>query len=160
MGSKMIGIAQMEVSTDGSIQLCAPNLGSCLGVAVYDTELKLGGMIHCLLPMAKSDPDKAKSNPCMYVDSGVSELLNVMFKQGAKKERIKIYAVGGANINDDNNIFEIGKKNYTVFRKMMWKNNMLINTEDVGGACSRTLTLFIDTGKVTLKAEGNVRDLN
>lgn len=160
MASKMIGIAQMEVSADPGAVLCAPNLGSCLGVAIYDADIKIGGLIHCLLPMAKSDPEKAKANPCMYVDSGVAELLNQLFQRGAKKEKIKIFAVGGANINDDNNIFEIGKKNYTVFRKMMWKNNMLINSEDVGGTCSRTLTLNIDSGKVTLKAEGVVRDLN
>ena len=56
-------------------------------------------------------------------------------------------------------MFNIGKKNYTVFRKIVWKNNLLIMGEDVGGACSRTLSLKVGTGEVTLRMGGEQRTL-
>jgi chemotaxis protein CheD len=153
------GIGQMVISSESSDILIAPNLGSCVAVAVYDIKTKVCGMIHCLLPMSKSDPSKAQENPCLYVDTGVAKLLEDVMKKGANKKDLQIYVAGGANINDDNNIFEIGKKNYTVLKKILWKNSLLIKAEHVGDSVSRTLTLDVGQCKVSLKVKGQVFDL-
>lgn len=155
----LVGIAQMQISTDPGDVLSAPSLGSCLGIAVYDPGIRLGGMIHCLLPLSTSDPVKAKANPCMYVDTGVTTLLNAVLARGAAKQRLQISVGGGAQINDDNNVFQIGKKNYTVFRKIMWKNNLLIKAEHVGGSMSRTVSLDVETGTVWLKINREMIEL-
>lgn len=158
--SHYVGIAQMRVGGESPDVLIAPNLGSCLGIAVYDAKSKQGGMIHCLLPLSKSDPEKAKQNPCMYVDTGVALLLEKLMAAGASKNNLEIYVAGGASINDDNNVFEIGKKNYTVLKKILWKNNLLIKSEDVGASHSRTISLDLASGEVWLKAQGQQRRLN
>ncbi len=150
----MIGIAQMKVSADPTEVLIAPNLGSCLGISVYDPVRKFGGMIHCLLPNSKSDLEKAAQNPCMYVDTGVAMLLEQILSRGAEKKQLIITVAGGANINDENNVFEIGKKNYTILKKILWKNNLLIKAEHVGLSISRTVALSINSGKTTLKIQG------
>ena len=155
-----IGIAQMKVSDDPSTVLTAPHLGSCLGIAIYDPVKKIGGVIHCLLPMSKSDPEKAKEKPCMYVDTGVVKLLEELIKMGADKKNLVIIVAGGAQINDKNNVFEIGKKNFTVLRKILWKNNLLIKAQDVGASHSRTVSLNIGTGEVLLKANGETKLLH
>lgn len=149
----------MRVSDQPTEILVAPNLGSCLGISVYDPVLKRGGVIHCLLPLSKSDPAKAAANPCMYVDTGFALLLETLLAGVVDKKRLVIIAVGGASINDDGNVFEIGKRNHTVLKKLLWKNNLLLKAEDVGAAHSRTLSLHIDTGKTFLKALGEVREL-
>lgn len=154
-----IGIAQMKISSNPSDILVAPNLGSCLGIAVYDPIAKRGGLVHCLLPLSKSDPDKAAQNPFMYVDTGLALLLENLLAGGAEKKRLSITAVGGANINDDNNVFEIGKKNYTVLKKILWKNNLLLRAEHVGESFSRSLFLHIENGKTFLKAKGETVEL-
>ncbi|MCB0317545.1 MAG: chemotaxis protein CheD [Bdellovibrionales bacterium] len=155
-----VGIAQMKVSTDPSTVLTAPHLGSCLGVVIYDPIRKIGGVIHCLLPLSKSDPQKAKDKPCMYVDTGVVKLLEELIKLGASKKDLEICVAGGAQINDPENIFEIGKKNFTVLRKILWKNNLLIKAQDVGECHSRTISLNIGTGEVWLKANGELKLLH
>ena len=150
----LIGIAQMEISDDSSTILCAPHLGSCLGISVYDPKSKRGGMIHCLLPSSASDPQKAKEKPCMYVDTGFVYMLNKMIGMGSAKSDMIICVAGGAQINDKNNVFEIGKKNYTILRKLMWKNNLLLKGEHIGEELSRTVSLNINTGEVWVAAGG------
>jgi chemotaxis protein CheD len=156
----LVGIAQLVLGEKPGDILIAPNLGSCLGISVYDPTTGRGGMVHCLLPLSKSDPIKAANNPCMYVDTGFTMLLDKLLHSGTDKKKLQIIAVGGANINDENNVFEIGKKNVTVLKKLLWKNGLLLKAEDMGDSISRTLLLHIETGKVLLKSKGETRELN
>ncbi len=155
----LIGIGEMAISDKPDEILTAPNLGSCLGVSIYDPVLKFGGMIHCMLPMSKSNTEKAQENPCVYVDTGVVKLLNDMTARGSSKRNLVIVAVGCSNISDTNNVFEIGKKNHTVFRKVMWKNGLLVKAEHIGDSLSRTISLHIGTGEVWLKFSGQTIQL-
>lgn len=158
-GQKFVGIAEIAFSNTPGELLVAANLGSCVGVSVFDPNSKRGGMVHCLLPMSKSDPQKAAERPCMYVDTGVAMLIDHFLSEGADKKKLVIVAAGGANINDDNNIFEIGKKNHTILKKILWKNNLLLKAENFGDSVSRTLTLDMSTGKTYLKMKGETTEL-
>jgi chemotaxis protein CheD len=149
-----VGIGEMKFSDDPHVTLCASNLGSCVGVAVYDPTLKIGGMIHCLLPMSTGHAEKAKKNPEAFVDLGVVLLLQEALKRGSKREQLIITVAGGSNISDLNNVFEIGKKNYAVLRKVLWKNNLLIKAEHVGEGHSRTFSLEVKTGHSWVKIQG------
>jgi chemotaxis protein CheD len=155
----IIGIAQMKISSVETDVLVAPNLGSCVGVSIYDPVKKIGGLIHCLLPLSKSDPDKAAATPCMYVDTGVTKLLQDMFARGCNQKDLVIVAAGGSNINDANNVFEIGKKNHTILKKLLWKNNLLLKGEHFGDSISRTVTLNLQNGKTSVKFNGEVLQL-
>jgi hypothetical protein len=42
-----------------------------------------------------------------------------------------------------------------MLRKLLWKNGVLLNSYDVGGGVSRTMSLDIASGEVVLKIEGN-----
>lgn len=155
----LIGIGQMMVSSEATAILSAPNLGSCLGIAIYDPIKKQGGLIHCLLPLSKSNPDKAASEPCTFVDTGVVTLLNELVRLGSQKKDLEIIVAGGSNINDSNNVFEIGVKNYTILKKILWKNNLLLKGEDVGSNVSRTVSLHIGSGEVFVKVNGELKRL-
>jgi len=158
--SHLVGIAQMRISQDPEDLLVAPNLGSCVGVAIYDPIGKRGGLIHCLLPLSKTDPIKAANNPCMYVDTGVTTLLERLIGLGADKKRLIITAAGGANINDDGGVFAIGKKNCTILKKILWKNNLLLRGEHIGEDYCRTISLSIATGQVSVKTPSQIIELS
>ena len=151
---QFVGIGELKFAKGPQDLLVASNLGSCLGLAAYVPSTGEGGLLHCLLPLSKSDPQKAATRPTMFVDLGVPLLLEPLLKSGVSKNDIILYAAGCANINDEQNVFEIGKKNYTVLRKILWKNGMLIKAEHVGEAFGRTLSLEGGTGRVTVKAQG------
>jgi len=154
-----VGISDMKVSDDEDDILITYSLGSCIGVTLFDPEVKVGGLIHCMLPLSKIDPVKAKKNPLMFTDLGIPELLRAVFELGAKRENLVAKAAGAATVIDDGNMFRIGERNYTVMRKVLWKNDILIAAEDVAGTIPRTMLLCMATGKTFIRSQGKEAEL-
>lgn len=154
-----VDISDIQISNGPQDLLVTYALGSCIAVIVYDPVAKVGGMIHYMLPLSSTSPEKAEKKPAMFADTGVPLLFEKMYKLGAKKENMIVKVAGGGKLYDDNGTFDIGKRNYTVLRKIFWKNNVIIQAEDVGGAKSRTARLYIDTGRTTISSGGETVEL-
>ncbi len=157
----IVGVADMKISAQKEDEIITYALGSCLGVTVYDPIACVGGMLHAMLPQSSIDSRKAADNPYMFVDTGVPELFRECYRLGGRKERLVVKVAGGACArgNEEDDYFQIGKRNFVIFRKLLWKNGVLLSAHDVGGSQSRTLTLRIDTGEVSLKVDGEIRKL-
>jgi chemotaxis protein CheD len=155
----VVDISGMRVSGNPRHVLVTYSLGSCLAVTVYDPEVRIGGMIHCMLPLAKTDSRKALQTPCMFVDTGVTRLLQKLFDRGVKRSRAQIKVIGAARILDRKDHFRIGQRNVTVLRRLLWKNDLFIGASDVGGDITRTVRLDIATGKVFVRSNGVIREL-
>jgi chemotaxis protein CheD len=152
---QIVGIADMRVTSDPGDLLVTYALGSCLGVALYDPVSRVGGLLHVMLPLSTIDPVKAQENPCMFVDTGVPTLFHRTYEAGAVRERLHIRVAGGASVSGSvEDRFEIGKRNFLVLRKLLWRNGLLLKAQDVGGHHSRTMALYMNTGQVTVKANG------
>ncbi len=149
----------MVVSDDPNDVLVTYSLGSCVGLALYDPDRQIGGLIHCMLPLSKIDPARAQQRPCMFTDTGVIHLINVMLERGAQKRALVAKVAGAARLLTDTNSFRIGDRNKVVLRKVLWKNNILIAADDTGGATARTMHLYLDTGRTTVKANGHTYEL-
>ncbi len=154
MGRIVVGVGDMAVSDKQDDVIVTYSLGSCIGVAIYDPKARVGGMLHYMLPESKIDPTKAKKNPAMFGDTGIPLLFKTCYSLGAKKQNLIVKVAGGANILDENGIFNIGKRNYMVLKKLFWRNNVRIAAEHVGGKVNRTLRLEISSGKFFLKVAG------
>lgn len=150
----VVGVADMKLSSDPDAVLITYSLGSCIGLAIYDPVAKVGGILHYMLPESSIDQAKAKENPYMFGDTGIPLLFRGAYELGAKKSRLKILVAGASRILDQNGLFDIGKRNHTLLRKLFWKNNVLIDHEEVGGTVNRTITLEIGTGDFWLKTSG------
>jgi chemotaxis protein CheD len=155
----VVDIAGMAIASDPQEVLITYSLGSCLGVAIYDPALKLGGMIHCMLPLSRIDPSKAYEKPCMFVDTGVPLLLTRLFELGAKKSRLVIYMAGASQVMEKSGFFRIGERNVAILRKILWKNSLFVEAEDVGGDGSRTIGLEIETGRFLVRSGSEIREL-
>jgi chemotaxis protein CheD len=150
----IVGVADMKVSNDRGAILITHSLGSCIGVAIYDPVVKVAGLLHYMLPESSLDGIKAKNNPYMFGDTGIPLLFREAYKLGVKKSRLTVMVVGGAQILDQKGLFNIGKRNYTLLRKMFWKNNVMTDFEDVGGNVNRTFKLEVESGQAWLKTGG------
>ena len=155
----IVDISDARVSADTKDELITYSLGSCIGAALYDPVAKIGGMLHCQLPNARSDREKAQKRPFMFADSGMDLLLKKMIRLGAVKKRLKVKLAGGAQMMNDAKVFQIGKRNYAAVRQYLWKNGMFIDAEDVGGGAPRNLQLAIADGSVLIKTRGQSKNL-
>ncbi len=125
-------------------------LGSCLGLMIYDPVVQVGGLLHAMLPLSKINPQKAIANPSMFVNTGVPLLFRTVYDLGGKKDRMIVKAAGCGRPLSNNEMFKIGERNFTVLKKILWKNNVLLDKKDVGGTDSRTVHFDLSTGKITI----------
>ena len=147
-------VGDMKTGVDGDM-VVTHALGSCLGLVVFDPAAKVGGLLHAMLPLSSINPEKARDNPAMFVDTGVPLLFTALFEKGAMKSRLTVKAAGCGNPMGKNEMFKIGERNYTVLKKLLWKNNILLKAENVGGTASRTIHFEVDTGLVLLSCSGS-----
>jgi chemotaxis protein CheD len=155
----IVGVADMIVDSNPINSIVTYALGSCIGVTIYDPIAQVGGMLHFMLPDSKVNKDKAVDKPAMFGDTGIPQLFKNCYELGAKKERLIVCAAGGAEVLDDDGHFKIGKRNRTLLRKIFWKNNILVSSEETGGSISRTLTLSLENGSVSVFNKGKGRQL-
>ncbi len=151
---KVVGVADLAVSNRVGEVLITYSLGSCIAVVIYDPAVRVGGILHYMLPESSMDPEKARRKPAMFADTGIPMLFKSSYALGAQKKNLTVKVVGGAQILDEDGVFNIGKRNYMALRKIFWRNNVLVSAEHVGGSVNRTVRLMMDTGRVILKVSG------
>lgn len=151
MSKSIVGVADFKISNNIGDILITYALGSCIAVVVYDDRIKVGGMLHFMLDNSLLNPRKAREKPAMFADTGIPLLFKSCYKYGAEKRHMSVKIIGGAGVLNDNRFFKIGKQNITAVKKMFWKNNVIIDGEDIGGNFNRTVELHIATGKVIVR---------
>lgn len=155
---QIVQVGDMKVGVEGD-EIVTYALGSCLGLMAYDPVARVGGMLHAMLPLSKINPQKAAANPYMFVDKGVPILFKEVYNLGGQKARLIVKAAGCGSPIGKNEMFKIGERNYTVLKKLLWKNNVLLKAEEIGDSISRTVHFDISTGRITIKSGREERDL-
>lgn len=146
----VVTVSDMKLSRNAGDIIVTHALGSCIGIAIYDPQACVGGMLHYMLPKSSIDEVKADKNPYMFGDTGIPLFFQNAYKLGARKENLRVVMAGGSNLFAENDAFTIGKRNEIMARKLFWRNNIIIDKEHVGGNISRTLYLEIGSGKTWL----------
>ena len=153
----VVNISDAKASNDASSTIVTYSLGSCIGVSLHDPVAGVAGMLHYQLPTSTLDAERAKQCPTMFADTGFAVLLREMERHGANKKRMKVKLAGAAQMFDDKGVFNIGKRNHTAIRKILWQHGMLIEGEDIGGNAPRTVYLAVADGAVTIKSGGSTK---
>jgi chemotaxis protein CheD len=154
-----VGVSDMQISTNRGDLIVTHALGSCIGVAIHDPVANVGGILHYMLPLSQVDANKAKDNPFMFGDLGIPDLFKKTYTAGATKENLRVVIAGGAQVFEQQDFFDIGKRNIVIARKLFWKNNIMIAAENVGGHIPRTMYLEIGSGRTWFTTHGETTEL-
>lgn len=145
-----IGIGEMKVSNSVGDILRSYALGSCIGLVVLAPKQRAVGMIHIALPESKINQQLAKDQPGMFADTGVPFILREMARFGCQVDELVVKIAGGASVLDPEATFEIGKRNILAVKKTLWRYRLGPVAEDIGDVISRTMSVAVDTGIVTV----------
>ena len=146
-----VGMADYKVGCAPAI-LISYGLGSCIGVSLYDSQAKVGGLLHIMLP--DSTQARSTDNPAKFADTGVSLMLNDVIKLGANKNRLVAKIAGGsqmfafANATD---IMRVGARNAEAVKKILKELNIKLIAEDTGGNYGRTVQIDLENGVYKVK---------
>ena len=148
-----VGIADMKIlQWDGELITYA--LGSCIGICLWDPNIKLGALIHIMLPI---NMEAGRKNTMKYADTGIRETLQQLAAKGARKDRLVAKIAGGAKMFEvagNSNLGNIGARNIECVRMNLRKEGIRIVSENVGGSVARTLSFFPATGIGKIRAYG------
>lgn len=147
-----VGISEFRVARAPMV-LVTYGLGSCLGIALYEPQSKLGGLAHTLLPVPRPGIDENRTGK--FVAMAIRSMAEEMLRQGAAEERLAAKLVGGANM------FEqlhqppgegIGARNIRAAREVLDKMRIAVVAEEVGGHHGRTMEFDLETGQVVVRS--------
>jgi len=155
----VVDISDAKISRSPDDVLTTYSLGSCIGVCLYDPVAHVGGMLHYQLPDSKLDKPKSDRFPFMFADTGMAILVKKLTAMGAGAKRMKVKIAGGAAMSIGPKGFGIGKRNYLSIRKLLWKNGMFIDAEDIGGTSPRNMYFNIADGSVTIRSVGIEKEI-
>jgi len=156
MNEMTIGIGEIGFSNNRKRVLKTFALGSCLAVIIWDAVAKFGAMAHITLPDSSNAIDKNLEMSGKYADTAIPYLFNEMKKYNPlmNKRNLVVKLVGSAEILNDGKLFQIGKRNLCAVKELLKNEGVSVTTEDVGGSVSRTVSLNINSGVVTVYNPG------
>lgn len=149
-----VGIGDLNVVLPPD-KLVTLGLGSCVGIAIYDSTNKVAGLAHIMLPDSTSFSNQ--SNPMKFADLAIPILVKRMEDAGANRRVIKAKIAGGASMfsfPDKNPLMDIGGRNGIAVKEVLQKLNIPVVSEDLGGNSGRTMILDSISGKVLIKTVG------
>jgi chemotaxis protein CheD len=156
MGQMILGVGDYGASNNPQDDIKTFALGSCVSVIFLDPTTRSVGMAHIALPDSTINKIKATEKPGYFADTAIPALLAQMADLGCDKrgKGIIVKLCGGANVMDTNDTFQIGKRNALAIKKILWSYGMGAIAEDLGGNYSRTVSISVSAGQVTLSSPG------
>ena len=147
-----IGIADMKMAQREGL-LITYALGSCIGICLYDQKIRLGALIHIMLPL---NMEPGRKNVMKYADTGIRETLKMMESKGASRSRITAKIAGGAKMFEvsGGSLGNIGQRNIDSVHINLKKEGIHLLKEDVGGGVARTLLFDVSNGLACVRCYG------
>jgi len=149
--SLIVGIGDIKI---GKEVLIRTNLGSCIGVCLYNSHLKAGGMLHCMLPSSESYCNKPGFRAAKYADSGLQELVAGLKKAyGIESRQLTAKIFGGARMIKSISM-NIGQDNEESVRKVLKEMNIPITAFKTGGEKGYQVDFNLSDGSVLCRIFG------
>ena len=144
MNKLTIGIADMKMARNEGV-LITYALGSCIGICLYDPFIRLGALVHIMLPI---NMETNRTSPLKYADTGIRLTLSKMEQMGARRAHIVAKIAGNGSLGN------IGQRNIDSVHHVLQQERIRLLREDVGGSTARTLLFDVATGEGCIKIYG------
>lgn len=148
-----VGMADLNVITGYGL-IRTTGLGSCVGVTLYDPQLKVAGLAHVMLPSSEIAREGAL-NVAKYADTAVPALVHSLLQLGASQKRLVAKMAGGSQMfafAGTGDSMRIGPRNTESCKQKLSELEIPIIGEDTGGNYGRTIELNCETGILFIRS--------
>ena len=127
------------------------SVGSCVGICLYDSAHRCGGLAHIMLPHSSLGPQEPL--PSKYADTAVPALIQGINALIGTEARFTAKIAGGANMfaNTGANGLDIGAKNIKAVKETLNQHKIRLIGEDVGGTHGRRITFNLASGTTLVR---------
>jgi len=149
----VVGMADLKVARSPDV-LTTLGLGSCVGITLYDSVNKIGGLAHVMLPTYKGFEGQTIAK---FADSAIIELINQLGRAGANRKSLIAKLAGGAHMfgnTPSSDMMKIGERNAAASSAVLRQLGIRVQSTDTGGTHGRTIELYTDTGVLKIKTVG------
>ncbi len=142
----LVGIGEFRVAKRAVLKTVG--LGSCIGIALYDPVVKVGGLAHVMLPQSNGTKRSAK-----YADQAVEMMIEAMERLGGKRDRVVAKMAGGAQIfkHMTMDMLRIGDRNVEAITSVLDDFGIRLVSKDLGGDQGRTVYFFTNDGRMLVR---------
>lgn len=127
-------------------------LGSCIAACLYDSESRIGGMNHFMLP---EGIDPKNPNSTRYGVHAMELLISDLMRLGASRNRFRAKVFGGGHVLKIRESAKgVPQRNIEFIRRFLESEKIPIVKEDVGGYQPRRILFQTDTSRVFVKYLG------
>jgi len=144
-------------------------LGSCVSVAVWHPQRRLGGLNHFLLPTRRASQANSQPSPSgLYADEAMKILLDAIVSHGTLPREYQVSIIGGGAMYSVGTTSPamlartqtfrgaapcagIGCDNIAAARELLHQSNFATPSEDTGGMGSRQVRFDLWTGALRIR---------
>jgi chemotaxis protein CheD len=128
-------------------------VGSCIVIAAYDSQHRIGAMAHVMLP--GSAPERTEDRT-KYAADAIDELIAKMHRAGASKADIEVCLVGGGNVLRKEND-TICRENIRSTTQFLRERGIPVRASVLGGTERKGVFLDVETGSISY-SEGDGKE--
>jgi len=132
------------VSQEGIVIMTV--LGSCIAACIWDSQRRIGGMNHFMLPEGTPLDTSGR-----YGSYAMELLINEMIKLGARRENMQAKVFGGGQVIASFTTMNVGERNTKFVMDYLQTERIPIVSKDVLDIYPRKVVFFPVTGKAMVK---------
>ena len=128
-------------------------LGSCVAIALYDAQHKIGGLNHFILAKGGSNGRNDSGLVGRFGEFAVELLINDMLQKGAVRANLTAKVFGGSNVFNISNpkMPQVGNDNINFAFSYLERENIPVIASDTGGVEPRKIIYDPSSSKIWLK---------
>jgi len=124
-------------------------LGSCVAACIRDTEARVGGMNHFMLPDDGGRDTVGAS--ARYGNYAMEVLINHLLKSGARRSRLEAKVFGGGAVMASLSSSNVGARNAEFVLDYLKTEKIPVVAKDLLDSYPRKVYYFPDSGRVLVK---------
>jgi chemotaxis protein CheD len=152
MERQAVGMAELKTAGSGSV-LVTLGLGSCVVIAIFEAERRMGSLTHIMLPRKSSGRRREGENMNKYADVAIPAAIEALEEMGGKRSSMTAKIAGGACMFDraGEGRGAIGRRNVEAVKSILKSCDLPLVGEDTGGNRGRSVEFRIDSGVLLVR---------